>query len=137
MGSGYTYLDDKKGHEISAVLGFTGNFENDATDYKNGIDSHLDWAASKFLSERTHVGLVGYFYLQVSGDSGAGAVLGDFRSQVAAIGPQVGYFFPVGGRKWYVNAKACFEFAARNRPEGWNAWLTLAIPLGSAPATSN
>ena len=23
-------------------------------------------------------------------------------------------------------------FEAKNRPEGWNAWVTLAIPLGSA-----
>jgi hypothetical protein len=132
VGGGYTYLDEKKGREFSAVLGFTYNLENDATQYENGIDCHLDWAASQFLSERTHVGLVGYFYQQVTGDSGAGAVLGDFKAQVYAIGPQAGWFFPVGGRKWYLNLKVYYEFDARNRPEGWNAWLTLAIPLGSS-----
>jgi hypothetical protein len=131
LGGGYTYLDTKKGHEFSAVLGFTYNFENNATDYKNGIDGHLDWAASQFLSEQTHVGLVGYFYQQLSGDSGAGAALGDFKSQVSAVGPQVGYFFPVGAQKWYVNLKGYYEFDAKNRPEGWNAWLTLSIPLSS------
>ena len=83
------------------MLGFTYNFKNPDTDYQNGVDAHLDWAASQFLSEQWQVGLVGYFYQQVSGDSGAGAVLGDFKSRVYAIGPQVGYFFPVGGSKWY------------------------------------
>jgi len=129
-GGGYTYLDSKKGHEFSAVLGFTYNFENPDTNYQNGVSSHVDWAASQFFSEQLHVGLVGYFYQQVSGDSGSGAVLGDFKSRVYAIGPQVGYFFPIGARKWYVNLKGYYEFDAANRPEGWTAWLTLAIPLG-------
>lgn len=130
-GGGYTYLDAAKGRELSAVLGFTYNWENHDTDYKNGISAHLDWAASQFLSDRLHIGLVGYFYNQLTGDSGSGAVLGDFESRVAGIGPQLGYFLSVGAQKWYVNLKAYHEFDAKNRPEGWNAWLTLAIPLGA------
>ena len=129
-GGGYTYLDPKKGHEFSVVLGFTHSWENDDTNYKNGTSGHLDWAASQFFSEQLHVGIAGYFYKQLSGDSGSGAVLGDFKSKVSGIGPQVGYFFPVGGQKWYVNLRGYHEFDAKNRPEGWNSWLTLAIPLG-------
>jgi len=128
-GGGYTYLDEKKGRELSAALGFTYNFENPATDYRNGVSSHLDWAASQFFSETLHVGLVGYFYYQLTGDSGDGAVLGDFKSQVVGLGPQVGWFFAVGKQKWYANLKGYGEFDAKNRPAGWNAWLTLAIPL--------
>ena len=41
-----------------------------------------------------HAGLAGYSYRQVTGDSGSGAVLGDFRSQVYSVGPQAGYFLP-------------------------------------------
>lgn len=130
-GGGYTYLDEAKGHEFSAVLGFTENFKNHDTDYKSGVDGHLDWAASRFVSEQLHIGLVGYFYRQLTGDSGSGAVLGDFKSRVAAVGPQAGYFFKVGDRQWYANLKAYYEFDAKNRPEGWNVWLTLALPLGS------
>ena len=130
-GGGYTYLDQKSGREFSAVLGFTKNFENHDTNYQSGVDGHLDWAASQFLSEQVHVGLVGYVYKQLTGDSGSGAQLGDFKSRVAAVGPQAGYFFKVGDRQWYVNLKGYFEFDAKNRPEGWNVWLTLAIPLGS------
>lgn len=130
-GGGYTYLDPKKGREFSAVLGFTHNCKNDDTDYKNGTSAHLDWAASQFFNEQLHMGLVGYFYNQLSGDSGSGAVLGDFKSRVSGIGAQVGYFFPVGKQKWYVNLKGYHEFDAKNRPEGWNVWVTLAIPLGA------
>jgi hypothetical protein len=128
-GGGYTYFDPKKGHEFSAVGGFTYNWENPDTDYQNGVDSHIDWAASQFLNEQVHVGVVGYFFYQLSGDHGSGAKLGSFKSRVNGIGPQVGYFFPVGKEKGYVNLKGYWEFGAENRAEGWNLWLSLALPL--------
>jgi hypothetical protein len=130
-GGGYTYMDEKKGHEFSIVGGVTYNFENDATHYQNGIDSHIDWAASEFLNEQVHVGLVGYFLYQLTGDSGSGATLGDFKSRVSAIGPQIGYFFPVGKQEGYVNLKGYWEFDAENRADGWNIWVSLAWPFGA------
>jgi hypothetical protein len=129
-GGGYTYLNLETGREFSAAAGLTYNFENPDTHYQNGIDFHLDWGASQFLSERWHVGLVGYFYHQITGDSGTGAVLGDFKSGVDAIGPQVGHFFNIGKRQAYLNLKAYYEFNADHRLEGWNGWVTLSIPLG-------
>ena len=40
----------------------------------------------------------------------------------------------------YINLKGYKEFAAQNRPEGWNAWLTFAIspapPEWAPPVTS-
>jgi hypothetical protein len=128
-GGGYTYFDPKKGHEFSIVGGVTFNGENKDTDYRNGVDSHIDWAASQFLNEQLHVGIVGYWYYQLTGDSGSGATLGDFKSRVSAIGPQAGYFFPMGKEKGYVNLRAYWEFDASNRAAGWNLWLTLALPL--------
>ena len=130
IGGGYTYLNMKTGREFSAVLGITYNFENSDTNYQSGIDAHLDWGASQFLSEQVHIGLVGYFYYQLTGDSGSGAKLGDFKSQVNGIGPQVGYLFKMGEKDAYLNLKGYWEFGARNRPEGWNSWLTLVLPLG-------
>ena len=46
VGGAYTYFDPKVGHEFSATLGFTYNFENEHTQYQNGIDMRLDWGAS-------------------------------------------------------------------------------------------
>jgi hypothetical protein len=126
-GAGYTYLDRERKQEFSAVLGFTYNFENADTRYQNGVDAHLDFAASHFVSPACHVGVAGYVYVQLTGDSGEGATLGDFKSQVMGFGPQAGWF--IGERKWYLNLKGYYEYNARNRPRGWNAWLTLAIPL--------
>ena len=51
------------------------------------------------------------FDQQLTGDSGAGTVLGDFKSSRYAIGPQVGWFFPVGSAKGDVNLRSYWEFA--------------------------
>ena len=126
-GGGYTYFD--KTNEFSAVAGMTYNWKNNDTDYKNGVDAHIDLSASHFLTSQTLVGLVGYYFEQVTGDSGSGAVLGDFKSRVAGLGPQAGHFFKVGDELWYANVKGYYEFDAKNRPEGWNMWVSLVIPL--------
>ena len=78
------------------------------------------------------IGVAGYFYHQLTGESGSGAKLGDFGSQVTGIGPQFGYFFPAG-KRWlgYFNLRSYYEFDANNRPSGWNIFVTLAI----SPAT--
>ncbi|HMF22817.1 MAG TPA: transporter [Pseudolabrys sp.] len=127
-GGGYTYFDAKTGREFSATLGFTYNFANDHTQYQNGVDMHLDWGASQFLTKQWQIGIVGYWYNQLSCDSGAGDRVGCFKSRVAGIGPQIGYVIPIS-KDWqgYVNVKGYGEFAAQNRPDGWNVWLTFAI----------
>ena len=136
-GGGYTYFNPQAGHEFSAVAGFTYNFKNPDTQYQNGIDFHLDWGASQFLSKQVFVGLVGYAYQQITDDFGQHPVLGGFRSRVLGVGPQVGFLFPVGDMQGYLNLKGYGEFAAENRPAGWNTWLTFSIspaaPKAAAP----
>jgi hypothetical protein len=134
FGGGYTYFNPQTGHEFSAVAGFTYNFINPSTQYQNGINFHLDWAASQFLSKQFFVGAVGYVYQQITGDSGAGATLGPFKSRVFSVGPQLGYLFPVGGMQGVLNLKGYYEFGAQNRPEGWNAWLVFAVSPAAQPA---
>jgi len=127
-GGGYTYFNPETGRELSAVLGFTYNFKNPATQYQSGVDMHLDWGASQFLTKQVQVGLVGYLSQQVGCDTGSGDHVGCFQSRVAGIGPQFGYIFPLrDGLQGYINVKGYWEFAAQNRPEGWNTWLTFAI----------
>jgi hypothetical protein len=115
----------------------TYNFENPHTDYQNGIDWHVDWGASKFLNKQVHVGLVGYFYQQLTPDEGQPLILGDFKSRIAGIGPQIGFIFPLGDLQGYLNLKGYREFAAENRPEGWNAWVTFAISPAAPHPTSS
>ncbi len=133
-GFGYTYFNPQSGHEFSAVTGFTYNFENPDTNYRNGIDWHLDWGASQFLTKQFFVGAVGYFYHQLTADSGQAAFLGENISRVTGIGPQMGILFPVGDKQGYLNLKGYYEFNASRRPDGWNMWLTFAIsPAAQTP----
>ena len=64
---------------------------------------------------RADEGGVGDFNQQLTGDSSAGAVLGDFKSSTYAIGPRVGCFFPVGGAKGDVNLCGYWEFATEHQ----------------------
>jgi hypothetical protein len=126
-GAGYTYLNPQTGNEFSAVLGFTYNFTNTSTQYQNGVDMHLDWGASHFLSKQFLVGVVGYVYKEIGCDSGSGDHVGCFQSQVIGVGPQVGWLFPVGDLQGYLNLKGYREFDNRDRPDGWNIWATFVI----------
>jgi len=136
-GAGYTYLDETKGHEFTAVGGFTYNLINTSTNYQNGVDFHLDWGASQYLSKQLFIGVVGYLYDQVSADSGSGDRVGAFESRVVGVGPQLGYLFPLGDMQGYLNLKGYGEFDAQHRPSGFNVWLTFAIspPAPTPPMT--
>jgi hypothetical protein len=136
-GVGYTYLDEKAGHEFSAVAGLTGNFENHSTNYTSGIDFHLDWAAAQFLSKQVFVGPVGYFYEQLSPDHGCAPILCPFESRVIGLGAQIGYIFPVAGMQGYLNLKGYGEFAHDDRPDGWNLWLTFVLSPAPPSSTSS
>jgi hypothetical protein len=136
-GLGYTYFDEKAGHEFSAVAGLTGNFENHSTNYTSGIDFHLDWAAAQFLSKQVFVGLVGYVYDQITPDHGCAPIICPFESRVIGVGPQLGYLFPVGNMQGYLNLKGYGEFDNNARPDGWNLWVTFALSPAAPSASAS
>jgi hypothetical protein len=128
-----TWLDPNTGLELSGAAGFTFNTENPDSDYKSGTDFHLEFAAMQRLSKQFAIGVTGYHYQQISGDSGAGAALGDFEGRVTAIGPALTYDFAVGQLPVMTSLKWMHEFNAENRLEGDMGFLTVAIPLGPPP----
>ena len=123
-------MNTTTGLEFSGVLGATYNWMNNQTNYQNGIDSHLDWSVSQFLSQNWQVGIAGYGYYQLTADSGSGDRVGAFKSRIAAIGPQIGYLFNIGTKQAYINVRAYKEFWAQNRVEGYATIATISIPLG-------
>ena len=129
-GGGYTYLNNTSGLEFSGVLGATYNWMNNQTNYQNGIDSHLDWSVSQFVSQNWQVGIAGYGYYQLTADSGSGDRVGAFKSRIAAVGPQIGYLFNIGKKQAYINLRAYKELWAQNRVEGYAMISTISIPLG-------
>jgi hypothetical protein len=132
-GAGYTYFNPQTGQEFSFVTGLTYNLTNPDTNYRNGVDWHLDWGASQFLSKQFLVGAVGYFYDQLTADSGSNPILGPFESRVIGVGPQVGFIFPAGSSQMFLGLKGYAEFDGHDRPSGWNAWVTLSFSPAAAP----
>jgi len=129
FGGAYTYLNPGSGWEFSATGGVTFNFENSDTNYTNGTALHLDLAASRFVSETVHVGIVGFAYQQIAADKGQAAILGDNKSSTFGIGPQIGVFLGSPERPSYLNLRGFWEFETDNRVEGANLYLTLSIPF--------
>jgi hypothetical protein len=137
-GGGYTYLDPKSGHEFSIVSGLTYNFTNPFLQYQNGIDFHVDWAASQFVSKSVHVGVAGYFFQQITDDRGPGAKLGGFRGQAVGIGPQIGFIIPLSqAYQGYLNVRGYKDLEVENRPSSWTAWVTFSVsPAAPEPAAA-
>jgi hypothetical protein len=129
-----TWLNPKTGFEVSVATGLTFNGENPDTDYKSGTEFHVEAAVMQHFSKSFAVGLAGYHYFQISGDSGSGAILGDFKGEVSAIGPNVTYNFQLGNVPVLTSVRWMHEFEATNRLEGDAGFLTVTIPLGGAPA---
>jgi hypothetical protein len=88
------------------------------------------------LAKQLQIGVVGYTYNQVTCDSGSGNKVGCFESRVASVGAQLGYTIPMGDIETNVNVRGYQEFAAANRPEGWNVWLTLTISPADSTSTA-
>jgi hypothetical protein len=124
-----TYLNAQTGLEASLVAGFTFNGENHATDYRTGTEFHLEGSLTKAFNQQLSGGLVGYYYNQVSADSGSGAVLGPFEGRVAALGVTGAYAFRIGEIPVTMRLKLYREFDAVNRAEGTAAYLTFVMPL--------
>jgi len=127
-----TYLDPKTGLELSGAAGVTFNARNHETDYKTGTEVHFEFAAMKHLSHTASIGVDGYAYKQISGDSGSGALLGSFKGQVFAIGPALDYTFKIGKTPIVTNLRYMHEFGVENRMKGDVGFLNFAIPLSVA-----
>jgi hypothetical protein len=128
-----TWLDMQTGLELSGAVGMTFNGEDPATRYKNGTEFHVEAAAIQHFGPTFDAGLVGYFYEQLTADTGAGvpAVLGGFEGRTIALGATAGLNFKLGELPVSARVKYFHEFDVRNRLEGDSAFLTIAFPLAA------
>ncbi|THB77864.1 MAG: hypothetical protein D6B25_05535 [Desulfobulbaceae bacterium] len=121
-----TWFNPDSGTEISIAPGIMFNTENPDTDYQTGTEFHLDFVFNQFFSETFALGLRGYYYKQLSGDSGVGATLGDFESESFAVGPGVIWMPGFGNSRLTVLGKWLHDFSADNRFESDYITLTVA-----------
>ena len=122
-----------KGRPIDRRLGsgsrphYQVHIVDDDTDYRSGGSLHVDVALNQFLSDTLAVGVQGFYLKQVAGDSGSGALLGDFESEAAGVGPALYWATRFGQQDVSFIAKWLHEFDAENRLEGDHVYVSLAM----------
>jgi hypothetical protein len=128
--------------EFTASAGLDFNSKNNATHYQTGDQFHLDGTLALDLplstSDVVGAGASGFFYQQITRDSGSGDLLGGFEALTTGVGPTVSYAGRVDLGKDYAIAVAAQvqwlpELSVRNRAEGNIVLLKLALSWGAAP----
>jgi hypothetical protein len=95
-GWAFTWFDKSSKLQVNGAVGFMAGLENDATHYQTGDEFHVEWAIGYKFDNSLEIGVVGYDYRQITGDSGPGAILGSFEGTVDAIGPCLSYSSKLG-----------------------------------------
>ncbi|MDX2511924.1 MAG: transporter [Desulfobacterales bacterium] len=121
-----TWFNTETNTEVSIAPGIQVNTENDDTHYKTGKEFHVDFTVNQFLSETFSIGLKGYYYRQITGDSGSGATLGDFKSESLGFGPGFLWIPEFGGGNLTILTKWMHDVTADNRFESDYGTFTIA-----------
>ena len=125
---GVVYSNAKSGLNAAIHVGYAINTENNATSYKSGDILHVDAAVQQIFplgSGFANVGVEGWYFQQVTCDSGSGATLGCFKGRTAGIGPVLGYIQPIGEQKLLLELKWLPELETKNRLNGDYIWFKM------------
>ena len=126
-----SYISSKIGLELSSFAGMDFNTKNDDTDYQTGNQFHLDLTAAEHLplfGGIVGVGANGFYYQQVTGDSGSGAAtLGEFKGRTVGIGPVVSYITKVSQKDLVAEVKWLPEMSVENRLKGDYIWFKVGM----------
>jgi len=122
-----TWFNPETGTEFSFVPGLMINTENSDTNYRTGTEFHMDFMFNQFVSEDLALGIHGYAYKQVTGDSGTGALLGDFKGEALGIGPAISWIPKSAGGNVALSASWVHDVHSKNRLSGDYATLSFSM----------
>jgi hypothetical protein len=123
-------LSSKTGLELSAYAGLDFNTKNKDTECRTGDQFHLDITVVEHLPPfggLIGLGANGFYYRQIDGDSGSGAILGDSKGRTAGIGPVLSYVTKLRGKDLVAEAKWLPDLDVKNRLEGDYVRFKLAM----------
>jgi hypothetical protein len=128
---GLSYLSHKTGTELTVFGGFALATENQATHYLNGDIFHLEATLQQFLPLSKHdllgIGANFFYFQQITGDSGSGAVLGDLEGNDLGVGPVVTLIHTSSKYAFSVQAKWLPELETNNRLRGNGVWVSVGL----------
>ena len=126
-----SYISSKIGLELTCFAGMDFNTKNDDTDYQTGNQFHLDLTAAEHLplfGGIIGVGANGFYYQQVTGDSGSGAAtFGEFKGRTVGVGPVVSYATKVSQKDFVAEIKWLPELSVENRLKGDYIWFKVGM----------
>jgi hypothetical protein len=118
FGWGFTYFDKNSKLQFNGAVGFMTSIENFATQYQTGNEFHFEWAIGYKFDNGLMIGVAGYDYRQVTGDSGPGALLGPFEGIADAIGPCVSYSTKIGETPVTINIRDYEQYNTKHFFQG-------------------
>lgn len=125
-----SYISSKIGLELSAFAGMDFNTKNHKTDYRSGTQFHLDITAAEHLplfGGIIGVGANAFYYQQITGDRGSGAILGDFKGRTVGIGPVLSYMTKIWKKDLVAEVKWLPELEVKKRLKGDYIWFKLGM----------
>ncbi len=118
MGWAFTWFDKTTKLQFNGAVGYMTSKENYDTQYQTGDEFHFEWAAGYKFDNGLEIGIVGYDYRQITGDSGQGALLGPFKGSVDALGPGLTYSTKFGEIPVTFSARDYEEYNTAHRFQG-------------------
>lgn len=125
-----SWLSSRIGTEVSLYTGVDFNTENKETDYDSGTSLHFDLTVAQhlpLLGGFVGVGANGFYYQQITGDSGSGARLGDFEGHTIGVGPVLSYVRKLGRNQLLAEVKWLPELDTEDRLQGDYVWFKLGL----------
>lgn len=127
---GFSYFGQKNGIEANLFAGIDFNTKNDDTEYKSGHQAHLEATLAQhfpLFGGLASAGITGFYYKQVTGDSGAGATFGDFKAKATGIGPSISYIGKLSGLDVIAEFKWLHELDTKKRVKGDTLFLKALV----------
>lgn len=122
------YMGQENGIEASIFAGVDFNQENNDTNYKSGVQAHLEGTLAQHFplwGGLAGAGVTGFYYNQLTGDSGEGATYGGFKARSVGAGPTLSFIKKAGNTDIMAELKWLHEFSTTKRVKGDTIFLKI------------
>ena len=139
VGWAFTWFEKNTKLQFNGAVGFMTSLENEATQYQTGDEFHAEWAVGYKFDNGLILGVAGYDYRQITGDSGTGARLGSFMGAQDAVGPSLSYSTLIGKLPVVISVRDYEQYDWKNFFHGnvSIASFTAVFPAGQALEASS
>lgn len=123
-----TWFNEYTNTDISGNIGLTYNFSNPSTNYRSGSELHAEYSVVQGIERQWGIGAVGYFYYQLTPDTGEGLV-NDNISRCNGFGPIFTYNLRRGRTAIGLIAKMFLTFGNQNTLYSNSYWLGVSFKI--------